>query len=553
MANLVDWSHIKSQVSQFKKSLMLERDEDAFTFFCLDLFTKLDHQDISDLITDGSMDRGIDAIFIEESDVGNCIYLYQFKHVSNFDKSTNNFPSNEVDKIVSFISDLLSKSEDMLETCNPLLSRHITNIWDALEQKVFDFKVVLCSNSGKLSDVYRDSFERKIAKYKYFSVDEYGLEELSSLVVDKGRPQTTSQIHLLDEQLFERSDGFVRGIIGSTRADEFVDMIRSEESDSQINDSLFEDNIRVYLGEKNDVNQKIYNSAISESSFEFWYLNNGITIVCDSFDYQPQSRTPMVKISNPQIVNGGQTSHALFQAAHRDFDKLSNVKVLVKIIETKDSKFRQRIAEATNSQTPIRSRDLRSTDQIQIKIESALENYGYFYERKRNQHQDKPKGQRMDALKAGQVLLAYYHEEPDKAKTQSDKIFGEYYELLFNDEETTVEKLLSAYRLYEEIEHRKDIAKQKMRSKVSREYGEQWIIEGAFHVLFVVHLLCGRDNIVSDEFEEASTKIDEAISLVSDYVQKQKGVSAYRLFRSSITKERLKAFSPAQQMELNLL
>ncbi|MFV3545556.1 AIPR family protein, partial [Mycobacterium tuberculosis] len=40
------------------------------------------------------------------------------------------------------------------------------------------------------------------------------------------------------------------------------------------------------MGEENDVNRKILATAVSRENTQFWYLNNGITIVCDKMDYQ---------------------------------------------------------------------------------------------------------------------------------------------------------------------------------------------------------------------------------------------------------------------------
>ncbi|RZK30374.1 MAG: hypothetical protein EOO63_06895 [Hymenobacter sp.] len=129
-----------------------------------------------------------------------------------------------------------------------------------------------------------------------------------------------------------------------------------------------------------------------------------------------------MRMLNPQIVNGGQTSHALFEAARADLNRIYDVKLLIRVIETGDRGFTNSVAEATNSQTPIRSRDIRSNDSIQLKIENSLIGHGYFYERKNDQHIDQAADKRVDAVKLGQVILAYVLREPDRAKTSSQKL-----------------------------------------------------------------------------------------------------------------------------------
>ena len=65
------------------------------------------------------------------------------------------------------------------------------------------------------------------------------------------------------------------------------------------------------------------------------HLKIDATFNCDSFSYAIGKRTPIVELVNTQIVNGGQTSNALFEASQIASEKLKDVLVLVRIIETK--------------------------------------------------------------------------------------------------------------------------------------------------------------------------------------------------------------------------
>src|SRR4029434_11226348 len=98
---------------------------------------------------------------------------------------------------------------------------------------------------------------------------------------------------------------------------------------------IFQENARVYLTQKNKINKRIFASALSDSNAEFWYLNNGITITCDHFEYPPKTRAPMFYMYNIQIVNGDQTSNALYEAFQQDAERCRNVLVLVRLYETK--------------------------------------------------------------------------------------------------------------------------------------------------------------------------------------------------------------------------
>jgi hypothetical protein len=153
-------------------------------------------------------------------------------------------------------------------------------------------------------------------------------------------------------------------------------------------------------------------------------------------EYSPGMRAPILLMRNVQIVNGGQTSNALFEASNANPERFKNVLVLIRVYETRQHEMSLKIAESTNSQTPIRSRDLRSNDEIQRKLEESFLNLGYFYERKANQYKDEDKSRRLDALSAGQAYVAYMLEMPSVAGTQRGRIFGEMYETIFNEELT---------------------------------------------------------------------------------------------------------------------
>ena len=150
---------------------------------------------------------------------------------------------------------------------------------------------------------------------------------------------------------------------------------------------------------------------------EFWYLNNGITMTCDSFSYQPGVRAPVVALQNIQIVNGGQTSHALFEAYTEQPDRVKDVLILARIYETRAQDITSDIAEATNSQTPINTRDLHSNDDVQLKLDESFRDIGKYYERKAKQHQGKQRSKRIDAMSAGQAFLAYFLGCPEVKRT----------------------------------------------------------------------------------------------------------------------------------------
>src|SRR5262249_39781363 len=144
-------------------------------------------------------------------------------------------------------------------------------------------------------------------------------------------------------------------------------------------------NIRRFLGTRGGVNADILRTCTDlQSSYEFWFLNNGITMICDSLDAVTDPDNPHIKLTNTQIVNGCQTATTL-ALAQREGQLAADVRVMVRIYETTNTDLVDKIVLTTNSQNQISSRDLRANDTIQVDIEKACTIYGFHYERKLRQ------------------------------------------------------------------------------------------------------------------------------------------------------------------------
>jgi hypothetical protein len=94
-------------------------------------------------------------------------------------------------------------------------------------------------------------------------------------------------------------------------------------------DSLFNWNIRRFLGKKGEVNAGLRETLDKEAE-HFYYYNNGISALCESFDFDHKSKR--LRVSKLQIVNGAQTLGAL---RHANSENLDAAFVLVKLTAVK--------------------------------------------------------------------------------------------------------------------------------------------------------------------------------------------------------------------------
>lgn len=195
--------------------------------------------------------------------------------------------------------------------------------------------------------------------------------------------------------------------------------------------ALFQQNVRSYLTLKNKINSRILNTLMaSEKRKNFWYLNNGLSIVCS--DLKPQEPSNNLILEEMQIVNGCQTAMTLAEADKKGCD-LSEVELLVKIIKTNDHKLRENITESTNSQSVVKLRDFRANDPIQLRLQTEMANKGYFYIKKRGEVS--PPGKELkgpiDMELAAQLTLAFRDKKASEAKSKKSQLFSKEAEGLY--------------------------------------------------------------------------------------------------------------------------
>lgn len=549
---MLDWNTLDHKVKAYlDPSAGVDKEQKAFPILMVASLLAVSDEEAEDSITDGSKDRGVDAVFIDDRDSRNSIHVFQFKYVDTFENTKKNFPSSEIDKLVSFFDDLLDLNNNLEKTCNPLLWNKVKEMWIALDKPKPSLEVHFCGNTKIMCDGEKERADNSIGKFRYFNVHHHSLDSIVEMFVEKKSAVIDNQMQVVDKDYFDRTDGSIRGLICTVEAAEVVRIITDPENPALVQKEIFNDNVRIYLSRTNKINRKIIETALSEDNPLFWYLNNGITITCDSFTYPKGKRAPIVELKNIQIVNGGQTSNALFEASQLEPEKLDDVLILVRIIETKSQPVSLAIAESTNSQTPIKSRDLRSNDDIQKKLEEAFEGMGLFYERKLGQHSDQSKATRVDALTAGQAHLAYGLELPEVAKKDRGRVFSDLYDQVFTDE-LLADELLCSLKVLGAIE----LIKKKLQSAIRKEQEfdpkNLFLIDGAYHVLFAVAQICDERGLNRLNTDEAVKLVPVALEYVSKIVinaqEKDESFSFNRYFKDAKTKTKIASYIQIQEL-----
>ena len=185
---------------------------------------------------------------------------------------------------------------------------------------------------------------------------------------------------------------------------------------------LFAKNLRLYVkSQKVDTGIE---ESIKDYGESFWYYNNGIIIICDNYTIKDNK----IHLSNFSIINGGQTTRMIGETS---FDK--DFALTCKIIKNKyenaieKTTFEAKIAEASNTQKPIKPTDLIANRIEQRLLKSQLLEKNVFVQIKRgevaNKQQFSESWQKTKNEDLAQLLFAGIYQQPGIARSNKKSLF----------------------------------------------------------------------------------------------------------------------------------
>lgn len=192
-----------------------------------------------------------------------------------------------------------------------------------------------------------------------------------------------------------------------------------------LNKRFFEANVRDYQG-SNSVNKSIAETLYAPGNEDFWWLNNGVTILVSGLT---RVTSKEVVIENPEIVNGLQTSREIYNFFANNPTSIDNEKrnVLVRIVKPDDENSRDKIIFATNNQTNIPQYSLRVTDAIHVQIELYFKSKGLYYDRRKNYYKNlrKKPADIIGVSFLAQCLISLVLRKPDYARARPSTLLGD--------------------------------------------------------------------------------------------------------------------------------
>ena len=513
---------INRKLDKIQENLNLKNRSSSLSAYVLSNEHDISMKEAIEYSTDGFDDFGIDAIFIDNSK----IFIYQFKA---FDQKIKSISQTEIDKINSYV-ELLTSNRSLNFGNERLLERSIEIRQKLQEMSPITFEICLCSNGDPLSMVAKKHLENLFSSKMCFT-REITLTDLENYLYKINTEGENISFVLKCDDILEQEGTTISGAAFKIRADIFLDSITNEGHLKNI----FDSNIRLsLLDSSNSINKKIIESGETEPEL-FWHYNNGITFICNNIDYNrlPGGGQTNFQMTNARIINGTQTTHALYEIYKSEIKRsqLEKINLLIKCTATRSEKISYNISIYSNTQNRINPMDMKSNDKTQIRIEEGLKVEGISYKRKRGQKIENKNY--IDPRALGQLLLAYNLELPEISKRASEKIFTELYDKVFSEKNTNISNILEVYKISKEIE------KIERASKNNGSNTADFCIYGKYYIVYAIKLLKKKSPAIN-----LNDLVFEALNVIKDVFESEKEslikkVSLYSFFRDSKNKEKI--------------
>ena len=318
---------------------------------------------------DGTRDKGIDAIWLDEGGAPAVLHLFQCK-----DQKPQR---GDWSKMAAGLLDLFDPSR-------PQAMNRFLREWSAAfsDNHPAEFSVV-CHLAG--AEAAPDTLRKanghsenrgllgKDRTFIYEVHDIYDLNERLNATIRRTVP-IDATVLVTNDEAFEYSEGPARKMVVALVPARFL--ANQFELHGK---ELFRLNPRYFLSLRSPNNREISTSLLEDPE-RFHLLNNGITSTSSGVAI---NRGPAVRFEgdNPpvseltmrdfQIVNGCQTTaviHRISKEGPKGKNAVNNARVLMRVIEDPTPDYYETISVASNTQTPLKHSDWRSFEKVHDRL-----------------------------------------------------------------------------------------------------------------------------------------------------------------------------------------
>lgn len=420
-------SNIRNMCESLGISKGKTSDEFLFTLEAVNIFfykENIGQIDIKTGFTDGVNDGGIDFIYPTSEKL--CLIQ---------GKSSENLSLEDVKDVFYKMQETVSKfNEKNYDDFSNILKQSYLNAYDLLNDDK-NIELVLFTNT-MLSEQMRDEL-RSFSEIEPFN--EYTLNFYDKNDIDLRRAVLYQDSDFIQEDSIKiiknsnNTNNFLsygdNGIIVNVSANSIKELY-NKYNPKNGSHKLFSYNLREHIYQKN-VDSGI-DTTIAKEPQNFWYYNNGITIGCSDYCVDGNK----IKLYDFSIINGAQTTTKIGEAKAK-INSEHDFSIVCKIIRSpkglsQEENFISRISEASNSQKPIKPRDLKANSPEQKLLQAQCAQNGAYSLAIEIKRGVKPKNykkvqepwQKTTNEYIGQLVWACIFQRPSSARNNKNTIFS---------------------------------------------------------------------------------------------------------------------------------
>lgn len=439
------FSDLRNEVREFQSRYPKLSDDDSFVAWFIRAYLVDRDQQAADCVTGSANDQGIDAVLVDDN--AHRVFVVQGKYRQKILGKSE--ARNDVLGFADLARDLLGSDEEF--------SEFLKHVDDLVGDRAKQARERCLKRQYKLDLYYvttgscsRPLVEAGRARAKQATAGQAVLWILDGRrvinVLDDYLDGVAPPVPSVDLAIAGQT-GYGPGIVARYDPASGIESWVFTAAGSDVGElfrqsgiKIFARNVRGFLG-NTAINRAMTETLQSRPEY-FLYFNNGVTIVCDEAEKVESKGSALLRISNPQIINGQQTTRML-SAEEKHAAKASVLVRVIRIPRDSDGSSNQfellvsQIVEATNWQNEIRASDLMSNDRQQIVLERELRKLGYQYLRKRQTKREARRSagsQKQFLIKKEEIAqaVAACELDPVVVRAGKERLFEErYYKTVF--------------------------------------------------------------------------------------------------------------------------
>jgi hypothetical protein len=319
---------LEDELRQIRKEIPVLRDDGAFVLWFLRAFLANSEESAISALTGQSGDKNLDAILIDEN--AKQVHLIQGKyHTSAKPEKRNDVMAFADWATVPWCERQIRAA--FYSKLAPLAQKRMDVAINRIKQRGYELRLYFVT-TGTVSATIKNDTEYKVVQASTHPqiqfLDAKRIDQIFHDYVYGIAPAVPTLFLRISNSGVATTDGVHHRFDPGTEIECWVFSMAAADVGALFKKSgirLFARNIRGYLGESPEINEAMSYTVKSEPE-NFWYYNNGVTIVCDEAKREVESGADVLRVERAQVINGQQTTRTL------ESTPSTRASVLVKVI-----------------------------------------------------------------------------------------------------------------------------------------------------------------------------------------------------------------------------